>query len=570
MRAVVDNRPLARLNGTRPTRISSFSWAVGCSLAALAGILIQERIGFDALALTFLVVNAYAAAVVGRLTSLPYTFLGAIILGLAQSYAQGYITANPSWSWWPDGLDVATPLRLAIPVILLFVTLLLMPNAPLRTYGLQRSRESVGRPTWRNSMIGFGVLIAVVVVVSGMLDQGDVIGWSRGLAIAVIMLSLVPLTGYGGQISLAQMTFAGIGAFTMAHIGTGGSPLGILAAVAVSGAVGALVALPALRLRGIYLALATLAFAYFVDKVVFQQSAFVSNGSIPVDRLHLGPLAFDSNRSYMILLAVVFALVGSGVVAIRLGPFGRRLQAMKDSPAACATLGLNLTITKMQVFILSAAIAGLGGAMLAGVQQAAQIDDFNAINNLPILLMCVAGGIALVSGALFGGLVYASFAIITKHLPSIELIGTDGKILIADILALAPALIGISLGRNPNGAVSDISLRVRAAIERAKVPRAERVAAPSPESLVRTMDLETLGIDHAFTEDDLRAIDSALDMDEDVRAVPRPGALRSWLLFDHLTGAPTNGWGNGNGKAGPGANGREGAPVVPAADRGQG
>ena len=144
MRAVVDNRSLARLNGARPERASAVSWALGCSLASLAGILLAERVGLEVVTLTFLVVNAYAAAVVGRLTSLPLTFLGAIILGLLQSYAQGYISANPEWL--PDGIDITTPLRLAIPVILLFVTLLIMPNAPLRTHGLQRSRESVPKP----------------------------------------------------------------------------------------------------------------------------------------------------------------------------------------------------------------------------------------------------------------------------------------------------------------------------------------------------------------------------------------------------------------------------------------
>jgi branched-chain amino acid transport system permease protein len=551
MRAVVDNRSLARLNGARPTRIASFSWAVGCMLAALAGILIQERIGFDPVGLTFLVVNAYAAAVVGRLTSLTYTFVGAVILGLLQSYAQGYLSANPSWV--PDGIDITTPLRLAIPVILLFIALLVLPNAPLRTHGIQRLRETAARPTWRKASIGFVVLIAAVAVLSGFMGAADMSGWSRGLALAIIMLSLVPLTGYGGQISLAQMSFAGIGAFVMAHWGTGGSPLGLVAAVAICAVLGALVALPALRLRGIYLALATLAFAYFVDKVVFQQTAFVGSGNMPVDRVALGPLTFESNRSYMILLAVVFCLVGLGVIWIRLGSFGRRLQAMKDSPAACATLGLNLTVTKMQVFMLSAAIAGLGGAMLAGVQQTAQIDDYNAIQNLPILLMAVAGGIALVSGALFGGVVYAGFAIITAHLPQVEIMGTEGKVLLADLLLMAPALIGISLGRNPNGAVHEISTQFAALRERVRRAFSHEHADVSPLPFGGVFHAEDLGIDRPFTADDLVVLDGVLGLDEDSVGEFRPGAGASWSGREHgswaarsgLSGAGTNGSSNG-------------------------
>ena len=533
MRAVVDNRSLARLNGARPERASTVSWAVGCSLASLAGILLAERVGLEVITLTFLVVNAYSAAVVGRLTSLPYTFLGAIILGLLQSYAQGYISTNPEWL--PDGIDLTTPLRLAIPVILLFATLLIMPNAPLRTHGLQRSRESVPKPTWRRSFVGFAFLVAAVAVFSGFLDPSDTIGWSRGVAVAIIMLSLVPLTGYGGQISLAPMTFAGIGAFTAANMGADGSLVGVLVAVIVSGLTGALIALPALRLSGIYLALATLAFAYFVDQVIFTQDAFVAAGTKPLARMDLGPLDLSDGRVYMIFLAVMFCLLGAGVILLRRGPFGRRLQAMKDSPAACATLGLNLTITKMQVFTLSAAIAGFGGVLLAGVQQNAAATEFNAIQNLPVVLLAVAGGIALVSGAAFGGFLFAGFALFAKQLPDFSVFGIDGRDLVEDLLLVAPGLIGISLGRNPNGAVNEISTKFRERWEQSRLPRAERVRNPSSGSMLETLDIETLGVDRPFTAGDLQAIDAALGLDDDSYALLRSGAAGSWAGADGAT-----------------------------------
>jgi len=533
MRAVVDNRSLARLNGARPERASTVSWAVGCSLASLAGILLAERVGLEVITLTFLVVNAYSAAVVGRLTSLPYTFLGAIILGLLQSYAQGYISTNPEWL--PDGIDLTTPLRLAIPVILLFATLLIMPNAPLRTHGLQRSRESVPKPTWRRSFVGFAFLVAAVAVFSGFLDPSDTIGWSRGVAVAIIMLSLVPLTGYGGQISLAPMTFAGIGAFTAANMGADGSLVGVLVAVIVSGLTGALIALPALRLSGIYLALATLAFAYFVDQVIFTQDALVAAGTKPLARMDLGPLDLSDGRVYMIFLAVMFCLLGAGVILLRRGPFGRRLQAMKDSPAACATLGLNLTITKMQVFTLSAAIAGFGGVLLAGVQQNAAATEFNAIQNLPVVLLAVAGGIALVSGAAFGGFLFAGFALFAKQLPDFSVFGIDGRDLVEDLLLVAPGLIGISLGRNPNGAVNEISTKFRERWEQSRLPRAERVRNPSSGSMLETLDIETLGVDRPFTAGDLQAIDAALGLDDDSYALLRSGAAGSWAGADGAT-----------------------------------
>src|SRR5690606_13719547 len=115
-----------------------------------------------------LVVNAYAAAVVGRLTSLPMTFLGAVILGLAQSYGVGYLPKNPQWLTDLD-IEIVSSMRLAIPVIMLFIVLLWLPDAPLRASGLQRARESVAVPEWRRSLIGVGFIVSATIVLSGML-----------------------------------------------------------------------------------------------------------------------------------------------------------------------------------------------------------------------------------------------------------------------------------------------------------------------------------------------------------------------------------------------------------------
>jgi branched-chain amino acid transport system permease protein len=510
MRAVVDNRSLAQLNGARPNRASALSWALGCSLASLAGILIADQLGLEVVALTFLVVNAYAAAIVGRLTSLPLTFLGAAILGLLQSYASGYLPKNPSWL--PEGIDLVAPLRLAIPVIMLFVVLLLLPQSPLRVQGLVRSRESVPRPTLSRSAIGFGLVILATAVLTVVLDPKNMLSWSRAFAFGLIMLSLVPLTGYGGQISLAQISFAGLGAYAVAQWGGTDTfnPLGIVLGVGIAAAVGALVALPALRLRGIYLALATLAFAFFMEKVVFIQQAVFGAGARPVQR----PPGFEGDGAFMILMAVVFCIVGFGVVWLRLGPFGRRLQAMKDSPAACATLGLNLTVTKLQVFVLSAAIAGLGGAMLAMLQKSASPANFDTLQGLPILLMAVAGGIAMVSGALTGGVLLASFPVIGDAVPPL-----------ANLLAVAPGLIGISLGRNPNGIANEVStklrtFRLRSAARRAGSEATEELAIAEAGRRWRLpmeplADVESMGLDRPFTADDLALIDRVLSLDEE-------------------------------------------------------
>jgi len=154
-------------------------------------------------------------------------------------------------------------------------------------------------------------------------------------------------------------------------------------------------------------------------------------------------------------------------------------------------------------------------------------------------------------------LLYASFAIITKHLPSMELFGTDAKVVVGNLLLLAPGLIGISLGRNPNGAVNDISTRVRAIVAKRSADR--EPVGPSANSFAQTIDLETLGLDRPFTVDDLAVIDRALGLDEEAVAIPRAGAARSWANRGHALGAlATNGNGNGHSPGsghGGGANG---------------
>jgi branched-chain amino acid transport system permease protein len=415
---------------------------------------------------------------------------------------------NPQWLRDLD-IEVVTSLRLAIPVIMLFVVLLWLPHAPLRASGIQRVRESVAMPPWRRSLVGVAVVVSATLVLSGMLSNADLVAWGKLFGYGLVMLSLVPLTGYGGQISLAQLSFAGLGAMAVGRWGSDGSPLGVVLALVLAGAVGALVALPALRLRGIYLALATLAFAVFMDKVVFTQQALFKGGSLPVARPKVGPFDFSSPRAYVILMALVFCACALFVVWLRRGPFGRRLLAMKDSPAACATLGMNLTVTKLQVFVISAALAGLGGALLAGLQGTATPSDYEVLRGLPILLLAVAGGISMVSGSLLGGTFLASFAILPGWVPAQwEIAGFNARNAVVNLLLVLPALMGISLARNPNGAAHEIGSRVMEALGR----NGER----GEEEAVAPRDPELLGIDRPLRVEDMAAVDALLGLDEEV------------------------------------------------------
>lgn len=500
MRGVVDDRDLAELNGARPARAAMLAWAMGATLAALSGILLAGSQGtLTVIPLTLLVVNAYAAAMFGRLKSLPLTFVGAIILGLAEAYAVGYLptdtTITSVLGWQPTVPISLSGLRPAIPVIFLFLVLLFTPQVRARVGVQRRSREYLPAPNPMRWVIGTFVLMGLAVLIGEVFSDTRVLQLGEGLALGIVMLSLVPLTGYGGQINLAPLTFAGIGAVMMGQFGGDGTLWGLFLAVAVSAVVGAIIALPALRLSGLYLALVTAAFAVFMDRIVFTQGLVMPNGALAVPRLDVGPVSFDSNQSYLVLLGLVFGVVATLIVVLRRGEFGRRLQAMKTSPAACTTLGLDLTVTKLEVFALSAAIAGLGGALYGGQVVSVSPDRFQFFQNLPVVLLAVVGGIGAVGGALFGGIVFAlTFFILPEIVPSIE-----------DLLLLSPALAGISLGRNPNGAVN----------ETAKAIRESRAAAKDTvdDPMADVGDL--YGVDEAMSTKDLVLLDNALGLDEE-------------------------------------------------------
>ncbi|HEY8216260.1 MAG TPA: ABC transporter permease, partial [Acidimicrobiia bacterium] len=419
MRAVVDNRDLAALNGARPGLTSQFSWALGTSMAALAGIFLAEELSTLSIeTLTLLIIDAFAAAIIGRLKSLPMTYVGGMIIGLSLSFQANFLTWSGRWS----------PAGQAIPTIILFGALLFLPQA--RIEGRRIGKVITPRlPTIKRALVGFAVLIVVVFLLVGILSRPDVRTVGLAMVTAFVMLSLVPLIGWSGQISLAQITFVGIGAWAAVEFADGGgqvfgleifsagSPWLLFVGAIVAVPIGVLMALPALRLQGLYLALASLAFARLAEFVIFDQpevfggagrrladlEVFGTNVTEPFTFLGLD---FPQDAGFVIVITVMFCIFGFGIVMLRRSAFGRRLEAMKDSPAACATLGVNLLTTKVAVFALSAAIAGFGGAMLGMLRGSAATVNFQVLQGLPYVILIVVGGASVVSGALLGGFLF--------------------------------------------------------------------------------------------------------------------------------------------------------------------
>ncbi len=481
MRATVDDRSLLMLNGGSPTRMSLAAWAIGSGLAGLAGVLLSPQLGnLTVFALTLLVFDAYPSALAGRLRSVPLAYAGAIAIGLVVNYWQWISEAGTKWVAFKT-------LSSALPALLLFVVLLLLPQDRLRGTVITRTREHFRVPSMRQSFLWGGVMIVTVLMLQALMVNSAVITLSNGIALGLISISLVLLTGYAGEINLAAYTFAGIATIVawQFDVGPNGNAtqtslsLGaIVLATLVCAAVGALIALPALRLRGLYLGLATFAFAVVVDVMVIRQAApidvnlfgwkfqlnFFTNGSLTVPRPNWFGIDFvKSQRNFLMLMTVLFVVIGIGLIALRRSAFGRMIVAMRDSPAACATLGLNIVQLKLAVFTLSSAIAGLGGLMWAAQQRnLTNQGTFQVFASLTLFMIAVVGGIGYVSGALLAGIFLSVLGVVMPEI--FKKLGTDYPSLhwlfetgLGNFTKfVGPALVGIGLGKNPSGIANQI------------------------------------------------------------------------------------------------------------------
>lgn len=439
MRATVDDRALVGLTGADPVRANRVAWILGTTLAALGGILIAPMVALDAMQLSLLIVSAYAAAIFGRLKSLPMTFVGAIVVGCMEAYLAGYLPQN----------EFLPGLRLAAPAIVLLLALLLFPHGRLR--GRDRNLGAVPLPSVRGTFVFAGVIVGFGIVLATVLGEGDLITYGQIFAFGVIALSFVPLVGYAGQISLCQLSMAGIGAIVCAHLGGNGQWWALIAAVVIAGVAGAVVAIPALRLSGVYLALGTAAIAVVLDRWIFSLPSFevfgveislFEQGSVELVGPSLFGMQVDTPAELTVFAAICLALATLAVAALRRGRLGRRLIALRDSEAAFATLGGSLLLTKVIVFAISAGIAGLGGALYGMQLQSVAADQFNFVAGLSLFLIAVVGGLGVVGNGLFtGAMIAGPFNAIVALWPGAQ-----------NLVQVAPAAAGLAYG---SGAVDD-------------------------------------------------------------------------------------------------------------------
>ena len=438
MRGVVDDPELARLHGVEPVMVARFGWVVGFVLAGLGGVLFATGQNLNAPVLTLLVLNAYGAAMIGRLTSLPMTFVGALALGLCQQL--------PNVSWlYPSGdvlfLDESFWLRLqlAIPGVFLILAVLLVPSARLSS-GSAIGRNQPRIPTLRTSVLGGAALVAVTALLVNVLPANAVVDVQRALVYATIALSLVAVTGMSGQVSLTQFLFVGIGAFVVGKMSSADGIVSMVMGGLVAAVLGAIVALPAVRLKGLYLALSTFGAALVGRELILGDDDVFGLGGLIVPRPSIVGISTESDATYAIWCAVAFSLLAILLGVIRRSFVGRQLTAIRDSELAAATAGIPVRTAKLVIFSFAAFVAGCAGSLFGGFSAAVSGLQFEPLFSLLIVLFAYVGGITSATGALFAGVLYASLTYAQATYPSA-----------AGAVFVVVGAAAVALGREPNG-----------------------------------------------------------------------------------------------------------------------
>lgn len=385
MQAVVESPRMTELNGVAADRASAFAWGLSSLFAGLAGVLIAPRFNtLSAPDFFDLVIVGVTAAAIGKLVSLPRALLGGLGLGILIALFTTFLPRwSDDWTWLRPLQDNLTP---AIPFVVLFGALVLVPSLrrareagdplsgvdPPPTAALPAATDA--RRLLVQRLIGTAILIAVATVVLTRGDAAWVFLVTQAVVLSIIYLSITVITGLAGQISLCQGAFAAIGAFSVFQLVERYDLSAIVAALVgacISAAVGALLSLPLRRLSGVWVAIATLAFAFFFDAVMVNLS-WVGGSTFTgtrVPRPVIGPWDLADDKAFLVLAVLVLLVVGRAVVHLREGTLGRTFKALRGSEVAAQSIGISPGRARLAAFAISAFIAGLGGALLAIQQQ---------------------------------------------------------------------------------------------------------------------------------------------------------------------------------------------------------
>jgi ABC-type branched-subunit amino acid transport system ATPase component/ABC-type branched-subunit amino acid transport system permease subunit len=405
-RAAAESEAGALVSGLSPDRIALANWAISSVVAGVAGILIAPLVPLVPGSYTLFIVAALAAAVVGRLVALTPAVITGLALGALESVA---VDLNVSYGWFPAGAGQVLPLVIVL-------VMLVARGKTLPSRGAV-SRLTLGRAYRPHSLVlplatGVPVAVAALYLFQGGLRDALITSFIT----AIIALSLVVVTGYVGQISLAQLTLAGVAAFALSTIASSWGipfPVAPILAALFATVVGVVVGLPALRIRGLLVGVVTLTLAAALEGIWFTNNSIDGGASglpVPVPRLFGLDLGIGSGNDFPrpafgLLCLVVLVLVAVAVARLRVSRLGSAMLAVRADERSAAAAGVNVARVKLIGFAIGAFIAGLGGSLMA--YQALNVNDspFTAIGGLALLTTVYLAGITSVSGGLLAGLI---------------------------------------------------------------------------------------------------------------------------------------------------------------------
>jgi branched-chain amino acid transport system permease protein len=410
IRAVVDRRELAELAAIDSNRVSQVAWTVGCTLAAITGLIITQGT-LEPVKIIFFGIETFSIAVVARLTSVPKAILYGMALGLVQALVKSFHPFGADNNW----AETYSAIAINLSSLLLFGALVLFRRldevGASETAGSGLVQGELGGRRLSPAGAAVGIVMSVGALVSPyFLSSSDLRLAQIVMALIIIFTSIVCITGFSGHLTLGQASIAGLGAFFTARAANG-LHVPVLIAMLAGGLVavgaGLLAGYPALRRKGLFLGLTTLGLALIIDRFVFNARMFKGGpGGLTMDRPVLFGLDFTSDRAFYYFEGIVVILFLLLARNLRSGRLGRVLAAMRDSETAAQSIGINLRRAKLFVFAVSSFMAGIGGALMAQSGQNWDNNAFNPVLGLFWFTVVVVCGISSLGGGVLAAVLY--------------------------------------------------------------------------------------------------------------------------------------------------------------------
>ena len=404
-RAAAETEKGAFVSGIAPDRVAALNWMISAAVAGVSGILIAPIVPPTPFGYTFFIVPALAAAVLGQFQFM----VPAVIAGLAIGMLQSELTYFRGQHTWLPSAGLAE----LVPLVLVLVVLVLRARPlPSRGVVILQTLGRAPRPRSLRNPICAGTLggVAALILLQGAWRSALI----TSMIFAIVSLSLVVVTGYAGQISLAQLTLAGVAGFILGPLTTTyGIPFPIAPLLAALGAmaVGVVVLLPALRIRGLSVAVVTLTLGVAIEAVWFRNAQYAGTSGKDV----VGPRLFGLDLraqvgtnfpriQFGLLVLIVLVSVALGVARLRTSRLGSEMLAVRANERSAAGAGVDVVRVKLIAFAIGSFIAGLGGSLIGYFQGNVTFDAFTALVGLSIFATAYIGGITSVSGGLVAGL----------------------------------------------------------------------------------------------------------------------------------------------------------------------